>query len=245
MHKLMIHNIKKAFLHLDFAEYQLTFDDGLYSQYYYYPLLKNNFAPRIFFIATGFIQQGKARKTFDGQYLPYLKSRRYMYEAFVKNNFDQFMRSEELKQLADRKNVIIGAHSHFHDIILTAHPLKKPLSSWKLEYMPCYFKTSDGTPMNRRSKLAYRGFSCEGKILTKRSTSQWLAYVKHDTESCLLWFEKNLGFKPTAYCFPFNEYTPALVEVLKEYGFTHFYNGRSGDDKQIFNRIDIDTLAET
>jgi hypothetical protein len=47
------------------------------------------------------------------------------------------------------------------------------------------------------------------------------------------------------YCFPFNEYTPELVEILKSYGFSHFYNGSSGDNKQIFRRRDIDNLVET
>ncbi|MFO8082967.1 MAG: polysaccharide deacetylase family protein [Desulfobacterales bacterium] len=244
MNKLIIHNVRKEFFHLDLAEYQLTFDDGLYSQYYYLPLFKKNRVPIIFFITTGLIQEGKDRAVFDGQHLPYVKSREYMYEAFIKNNFGQFMRVEELKQLANEEDVVIGAHSHFHDIILTRHPLKKPLSRWKLEHLPCLCKNDTGLPMNRRSKLAYQGYSCPGIIPMKRSIIQWLDYVKYDTESCLLWFEKHLGFQPSSYSFPFNEYTPELVEILQTYGFKHFYNGASGDNKQIFSRIDIDKLIK-
>ncbi len=244
MDKLMIHNIRKEFFNLDLAKYQLTFDDGLYSQYYYFSLFEPGHSPRIYFIITGFIQPGKARKVFDGQYLPHIKSAKYMYEAFVNKNFDQFMRIEELEIIADQKEVIIGAHSHFHDIILTEHRLKKPLSLWKLKQLPCILQSKEGTPINRRSKLAYQGYSCSGGNLVKRPKIEWLDYIKFDTESCLKWFEKHLGFQPSAYCFPFNEYTHVLVEILKSYGFKHFYNGRSGDSQQIFSRMDIDNLVK-
>lgn len=239
----MIHNIRKEFLNLNLSRYQLTFDDGLYSQYYYLPLFEPYQNIRIYFIATSFIQPGKARKTFDGNYLPYVRSENYMYKAFLKGDFDQFMRLEELEIIAEQKNVIIGSHSHFHDIILTEHPLKKPLSQWKLERLACPLPIGNATPMNRRSKLAYPGYSYSGEKLLKRSKTEWLDYIKFDTESCLAWFEKNLGFQPDKYCFPFNEYSPVLVEILKSYGFRQFYNGKSGDNQQIYRRVDIDYLA--
>ena len=245
MDKLMIHNIKEEFFRLDLTKYQLTFDDGLYSQYYYSPLFKNSKHPNLFFITTGFIRDGKARKVFDGKFLPYVKSRNYMYEVFIKNRFDQFMKVDELQRLAHKKNVAIGAHSHFHDIIMTTHPLKKPLSPWKIEHLPCLFESKLRFSINRRSKLAYPGYFLSDTKLMKRSTAQWLDYVKRDTESCLLWFEKYLGFLPTSYSFPFNEYTSALVEILKGYGFKDFYNGKSVNTKDIFGRIDIDTLVST
>jgi hypothetical protein len=243
MDKLMIHNIREEFFNLDLSKYQLTFDDGLYSQYYYFSLFKPNQSPRIYFIVTGLIQPGRARKTFDGQCIPHLKSQKYMYEAFVKKNFSQFMRLEELEILADHKEVIIGAHSHFHDIIFTEHRLKKPLSKWKIDRLPCFEQNNNLFPINRRSKLAYQGYLYSQKKLIKRPKTEWLDYIKYDTESCLKWFEKYLGFQPSHYCFPFNEYTDALINILKSYGFIHFYNGSSGDNKQIFSRIDIDNLV--
>ena len=36
---LMIHDIRKEYFDLDLDQYRLTFDDGLFSQYYYFPLL--------------------------------------------------------------------------------------------------------------------------------------------------------------------------------------------------------------
>jgi len=91
--------------------------------------------------------------------------------------------------------------------------------------------------------LAYQGFSFSKGTVVKRPKTEWLDYIKYDTESCLSWFEKHLGYQPSAYCFPFNEYTPMLVEILKSYGFNCFYNGKSGDNNHVFTRMDIDTLV--
>jgi hypothetical protein len=95
-----------------------------------------------------------------------------MFEAFIKKNFDQFMRLEELEKIADQKEVIIGAHSHFHDIILTEHQFKKKMSQWKLDRLPCPLLNKNGSSMNRRSKLAYQGYSYSGGNLLKRSKNR-------------------------------------------------------------------------
>ncbi len=242
MEKLMIHNVRKEYFRIDFSEYQLTFDDGLFSQYYYFPLFKKFRGPKLFFITSSLIQTGRPRNVFDGNHLPYVRARDYMYSAFIENKFGPFMRLDELKWIAGHEDTVIGAHSHYHDIVLTRHPLKKPLSRWKLERLPCVCKTGGSSLLNRRSKLAYRGYTCVNRSLVRRSTADWLDYVKYDTESCLSWFEKHLGFHPVLYSFPFNEFTPELVEVLKSYGFRYFFNGKSGDNQTIFNRTDIDKL---
>ncbi len=243
METLMIHNVRKEFFQLDLAPYRLSFDDGLFSQYYYLPLFERMENPRLYLIATGFIGQGKRRARFDGRHLPFVKSRRYMYRAIVEKNFDQFMNLDELKAVADGENVVIGVHSHFHDVVLAEHPPKKPVSRWKIARVPVP-DALGGDSMNRRSKLAFRGFDVSGGRLVRRSRSQWEEFVRYDTESCLEWFEKKLGFQPEDYGFPFNEYTPELIEILKGYGFKNFYNGRSGDGMQIVNRIDIDSMID-
>ena len=243
MNALMIHNIRKEFFDLNLSDYELTFDDGLYSQYYYLPLFEKIDAPRLYFIATGFVRAGKRRGFFDGNHLPFRKSRDYMYEAFVENVFDQFMTIEELKVVAEGRNTTIGAHSHFHEIVPTMHPPKKPLSRWKTAHSPAAEGLEPESPPNRRSKLAFRGYSFSRGCLEKRSKKEWEDYVRYDTELCIAWFEKNLGFRPYAYSFPFNEYNTQLVEILKDYGFKRFYNGRSGDGVEILNRTDIDKLA--
>ena len=54
----MIHDIRKEYFELSLNQYRLTFDDGLFSQYYYYPLYKNHTERLTYFIATSFIQPG-------------------------------------------------------------------------------------------------------------------------------------------------------------------------------------------
>ncbi len=243
MDSLMIHNIRKEFFDLDLSGYELTFDDGLYSQYYYLPLFEKIDVPRVYFVSTGFVRPGKRRGFFEGRYLPYRKSRDYMYDAFVENKFDEFMTVEELKVVAGGRNARIGAHSHYHEIVPTAHSPKKPVSPWKMEHAPAPAGCGADPPANRRSKLAFRGYSISGNRFERRSKQKWEDFVRHDTELCLASFQRNLGFHPEEYSFPFNEYTPELVEILKGYGFKRFYDGRSGDGVEIANRIDIDRLV--
>ncbi|UCF91411.1 MAG: hypothetical protein JSW39_24580, partial [Desulfobacterales bacterium] len=76
MPTLMIHDIRKEYFSLPLNDYELTFDDGLYSQYYYYPLLSQHPSELLYFITTAFIQPGKARQLFAGDYIPYLKSKK-------------------------------------------------------------------------------------------------------------------------------------------------------------------------
>ena len=131
----MVHDIRKEYFDLNLDQYRLTFDDGLFSQYYYFPLLKKHPGKLTFFIVTSFIKPGKKRNMYTGEYITYLKSKKYGYRTFVEGKYDHFMTLEEIQKLSDQPNVQIGIHSHFHDVILTRkHSRKrKPLSKWKLE----------------------------------------------------------------------------------------------------------------
>ena len=216
---LTIHDVRKEYFNLNLNEYQLTFDDGLYSQFYYFSFFKNHPERLTYFITTSLIKPGTARSVFNGRYLPYLKSKKYMYRTFADGRFDHFMNLEELQEICGQKNVQIGAHSHFHDVILTrTHPHKrKPLSPWKLERI-------------RASKLI------------PRSETAWEDYIKYDTELCLKWFEQNLNIQPKIYAFPFNEYSTKFVTILKTFGFKQFFAARPKNKKVITGRIDIDSL---
>jgi len=134
MNYLMIHDVRKEYFNLNLNPYRLTFDDGLFSQYYYFPLFKNHPQKLYYFIVTSFIKPGKAREMFNGTYGVNLKPTQYMYRTFVEGNYDHFMTVAEIQELCAHPNVRIGVHSHFHDVILTRqHPRKrKPLSQWKL-----------------------------------------------------------------------------------------------------------------
>jgi peptidoglycan/xylan/chitin deacetylase (PgdA/CDA1 family) len=59
-------------------------------------------------------------------------------------------------------------------------------------------------------------------------------HIQADTQQMLEWFDTNLGFRPTSFCFPYNEDPSGIYKgLLKKYGFTDFY----GDE-----RIPIETL---
>lgn len=240
---LMIHSMRKEFFDLDLAAFRLSFDDGLYSQYYYYPLMAELNTEKIFFITTSMIAPGPARNMFDGEHLPFVKSPRYMHIAYSRSDFSYFMTTEEVAFLKAQKNVCIGAHSHFHDVTLTSYLPKKPNSKWKRDRLagyPAYLTRA----LAIRSRLNYRGYAYRKGRLVRRTREEWLEFVRRDTDCCLNWFHTHLGFQPTCYCMPFNEYSDTLIEVLKGFGFTTFYNGRRGKDGTVVPRTDIDKLLE-
>ena len=189
MNTLMIHDVGKEYFDLNLDQYLLTFDDGLFSQYYYYPVLGDNKSKRLYFITTSFIKPGKIRNMFNGQHIPRLKSKTYMYATLIKGEYDHFMTVEELQALSSFKNVIIGAHSHFHDVILTGtHPKKKKRpSKWKRERFQNHPIISEKN-LSIRSKLAFQGFNLQNDQIVRRSEAEWEDYIKLDTELCLKWF---------------------------------------------------------
>jgi Polysaccharide deacetylase len=51
-----------------------------------------------------------------------------------------------------------------------------------------------------------------------------IEHIRIDTKTMLDWFESNLGFIPTKFCYPFNEdYDAVYTAILKKIGFTEFY----------------------
>jgi hypothetical protein len=244
MQHLMIHDIRQEYFDLNLDQYRLTFDDGLFSQYYYYPLYHDHPGKLTFFIATSFIRPGQARSMFSSEYIPYLKSKKYMYRSFIEQRFDHFMTIEELQELAAKPNVQIGVHSHLHDVILTrSHARKrKPLSKWKLER----FQNSPiigRQDLSVRSKIAFQGFHFQDGLLKRRTISEWEDYIKYDTEHCLKWVADTLGFTPELYCFPFNEHNEKLILLLKSFGLNKFFAARPGKSTQVLGRLDIDSLV--
>jgi hypothetical protein len=153
------------------------------------------------------------------------------------------MNLEELQEISRQKNVQIGAHSHFHDVILTrTHPHKrKALSPWKLERIKAIREISL-EEFSIRSKLAFKGHTIDDGKLLPRSETAWEDYIKYDTELCLKWFEQNLNIQPKIYAFPFNEYSTKFVMILKSFGFQQFFAARPKNKKEITGRIDIDSL---
>lgn len=244
MDVLMFHDLRREHFGLTLGRWRLTFDDGLYSHYYYHPFFENHPSPLIFFIATAFIRNGPARPVFRGRYLNYREASHYAQRARADGDFSGFMTVAEVQQLAARPNVRLGAHSHFHDVILTdVHP-KKPraMSPWRRRrfgHVPADLLAS----MSIRSRLAFQGCEFDGGRLRPRSEADWEDYIRRDTELCLEWFARHLNRQPHLYGFPFNEYSPKLIDVLKTYGFREFYAGSSVKHAEVIGRTDVEALA--
>ena len=243
---ITVHDVRKEYFDLNLDAYQLTFDDGLYSQFYYFQLFKDHPEKLTYFITTSFIKPGTLRPVFDDRYLPVIKSKKYMYRTFAENRFDHFMNVAELQEISRHPNVEIGAHSHFHDVILTrTHPHKrKPLSPWKRERFQA-LKEISIEEFSIRSKLAFKGFEVYDGKLIPRSETAWEDFIKYDTELCLRWFEQNLNMQPRIYGFPFNEYSDKFILILKSFGFQQFFAARPKNKKEITGRTDIDSLLNT
>jgi hypothetical protein len=241
----MIHDLKPEYFALPLADYRLTFDDGLFSHYYYHPLLAGMPGGLTFFIATALIRPGPLRPRFTGRHLEHVPSGVYARSAFIEGRLDDFMTADEVAYLASQPNVRIGAHSHFHDVILTdVHPRRpKPPSAWKTERfrdVPEALRRG----LSIRSRLAFQGAEYRDGRLDPRSEARWRQYIREDTERCLEWFQRCLGRVPEVYAFPFNEYSGPLLEILRAYGFREFYASRRPRDPSLVPRIDIDRLAE-
>ena len=245
MQHLMIHDIRKEYFDLDLDRYRLTFDDALFSQYYYFSQYESHPQGLIYFITTSFIKPGKARNMFAGDYIPYLKTKKYGYRTFIEGRYDHFMNVEEIQFLWEQSNVRIGVHSHYHDVVLTrTHSRKKkPLSQWKTERFSDFSKLAD-RDFSIRSRIAFQGFNLKNGEVTRRSLTQWEDYIKTDTELCIQWVERNLGFTPDIYCFPFNEYNEKLISILKTFGFKEFFAARPGKSTDVQGRVDIDSLVD-
>lgn len=64
-----------------------------------------------------------------------------------------------------------------------------------------------------------------------------VSYLLHDTEACIQWFKKNLGFQPTSFCFPYNDDCKGVYgAIARKYGFTNLYGAE---------RIPIETLLHS
>lgn len=244
MENVMVHDIREEYLELDLTGCRLTFDDGLFSQFYYYPLLRRQSAGEmVYFIISSCIRPGEYRGMFAGEYIPFQKSKKYMYKALLEDDFSAFMRVEELQELAGMKDVRLGVHSHFHDVIPTRnHPLKKKRPSrWKLERIGCD-ENDLQSEYSIRSKLAFQGYTYRRGGFVPRPRQQWLDYIKYDTEAALQWFATFLGQTPDTYCFPLNEHNRILIDILKTFGFRHFYSRRLIPFcEEIICRTDIDS----
>lgn len=103
---LTIHEIDENVLKLPLDQYTLTFDDGLYSQYYHFSHFQNIPTDKIYFISSGIVCSGKQSMSFPSCSVAHKK-------AFSGNKED-YMTIEQIKILMNDPSVTIGGHSHSH-----------------------------------------------------------------------------------------------------------------------------------
>lgn len=110
MKTLVIHEIRREFFNFPLHEYVLTFDDALYSQYYYLPLINEIKTKKIFFVPTGLIGYGEKRQQYEGEDRGFPSCYEAMAEWKDKANNENYMRVSELREIRDE----IGGHGHGH-----------------------------------------------------------------------------------------------------------------------------------
>lgn len=103
---LMIHEIKPDIFNLKLEDYILTFDDGLYSQYYYRKEFQAIPTQKIYFISSGIVSKGQQSKTFPTCEEAHKKA--------FQGNYEDYMTIDQILELQSDPNTYIGAHSHFH-----------------------------------------------------------------------------------------------------------------------------------
>lgn len=104
---LMIHEVDEKLFDFPLEDYTLTFDDGLYSQYYYWPQIKNINTEKYFFISSNiYCRDQKQSLDFPECQIAHKKARQ--------GNFEDYMTVEQLKELNEDPQVTIGGHGHEH-----------------------------------------------------------------------------------------------------------------------------------
>lgn len=178
---LMIHEVREWMFDLPLEKYVLTFDDGLYSQYYYFDRFKAIDTPKVFFISSDIVCDGTQSNAFPACYIAH--------DHYRNGDKSDYMTVEQIRDIMLDPNSSIGGHSHTHTSI-----------------------------QNLKILQAYE-------------------HIKHDTELMLEWFESKLGFKPTKFCFPYNQDLQGLYRMaLTKFGFDEFYGNE---------RIAIESLVDT
>lgn len=119
----MIHEvIDERIFDLPLDNYVLTFDDGLYSQYYYRKEFQKVNTEKIYFISSGIVSSGEQSDTF-------LTCKEAHQQAFS-GDMSQYMTIDQIKDLMRDPLTSIGGHSHSHTRLNTFERLKE-----KFEYI--------------------------------------------------------------------------------------------------------------
>jgi hypothetical protein len=111
---LMIHDVNENILNLPLEDYILTFDDGLYSQFYYWPLIRKIDTEKIFFITCWYTSNYSIeRPVFNGKYYKFMNCVDAKQDFEKSGDKSQYMSICEIYKIYSEGG-IIGGHSYFH-----------------------------------------------------------------------------------------------------------------------------------
>ncbi|WP_408098574.1 polysaccharide deacetylase family protein [Peredibacter sp. HCB2-198] len=106
---LMIHEVREWMLDLPLEDYILTFDDGLYSQYFYFDHFKKLKTEKYFFISTNIVCPEHVAQSND---FPTCED---AHKSFFENqSTSHYMKWSQIKEIYQTPNCFIGGHSHNH-----------------------------------------------------------------------------------------------------------------------------------
>jgi len=111
---LMIHKISDWMFKLPLEDYVLTFDDGLYNQFFYLEKLKQIKTEKIFFISTAIICPDEQEQLAD---FPESSCAHETY--FKQGDKRHFMKWSQIEEIIRTPDCFIGGHSHSHNKINT------------------------------------------------------------------------------------------------------------------------------
>ncbi len=75
-------------------------------------------------------------------------------------------------------------------------------------------------------------------LLDQMNDENWAARVLGDLSQAQQLFEKNLGFAPRLFAYPYGEFSPELVELVRQVGFDAAFGQQSGvltSDQDLFS----------
>jgi hypothetical protein len=135
---LMIHEVTEEILSLSLDDYILTFDDGLYSQYYYFEHFKSIPTEKIYFISSDIVCNGSQSTEF-----PVCRD---AHKKAFNGNKEDYMTVVQIQELMQDPLVTIGAHSHSHTRLGHYSKLTEKIAHIKndTETMLEWFKTNLG-----------------------------------------------------------------------------------------------------
>lgn len=111
----MVHEIKRRYLTLDLSKYILTFDDALYSQYYYWPILSTFNTQKILFVSSALINNFPRRKSFNGEFKDFPTCFEAMEHWENNGNVVDYMCLDEIKYMMyTTPGLTIGGHGYSH-----------------------------------------------------------------------------------------------------------------------------------